>query len=121
VKLFLKNIVINIGLPFKFSWSYFLLFHVDALPYHKYDIFSPEKHICNFFQYLISTIGCSFKFLLKVGVEKSIVDAPRITVTDHQLFKSNLTFCVLYVFTQQTDEWCVHNRLFNANFEEKFK
>jgi hypothetical protein len=46
-------------------------------------------------------IGCSFKFLLKVGVEESIVNAPRITV--------------------QTDEWCVHNRLFNANFEEIFK
>jgi hypothetical protein len=22
------------------------------------------------------------------------------------------------VFTLQTDAWCVHNRLFNANFEE---
>jgi hypothetical protein len=27
------------------------------------------------------------------------------------LFKSNLTFCVVCVFTVQTDEWCVHNRL----------
>jgi hypothetical protein len=34
---------------------------------------------------------------------------------------SNLTFCVVCVFTLYTDEWCVHNRLFNANFEEKFK
>jgi hypothetical protein len=34
--------------------------------------------------------------------------------------KSNLTFCVVCVFTLQTDEWCVHNRLFNANFGEKF-
>jgi hypothetical protein len=25
------------------------------------------------------------------------------------------------IFTLQTDEWCVHNRLFNANFEVKFK
>jgi hypothetical protein len=23
--------------------------------------------------------------------------------------------------TVQTDEWCVHNRLFNANFEDTFK
>jgi hypothetical protein len=61
---------------------------------------------------------CSFKFLLKVGVEESIVNASRIT---DQLFKSNLTFSVARVFTQQTDEWSIHNRLFNANFEEKFK
>jgi hypothetical protein len=37
------------------------------------------------------------------------------------MFKSNLTFCLVYVFTVQMDEWCGHNRLFNANFEEKFK
>jgi hypothetical protein len=37
-------------------------------------------------------IGCSFKFPVKVGVEKSIVNAPQIT---DQLFKSNLTFCVV--------------------------
>jgi hypothetical protein len=65
-------------------------------------------------------IGCSFKLILKVGVEDSIVNTPRITITD-QLFKYNLTFCVVCVFTVQTDEWCVHNRLFNANFEDTFK
>jgi hypothetical protein len=43
------------------------------------------------------SIGCSFKFSVKVGVEESIVNALRIT------------------------EWCVHNRLFNANFDRKFK
>jgi hypothetical protein len=64
------------------------------------------------------SIGCSFKFLFKVGVEKPIVIAPRIT---DQLFKSNLTFCVVFVFTLQTDEWCVHNRLFNTNLDGKFK
>jgi hypothetical protein len=65
-------------------------------------------------------IGCSFNFLLKVSVAESIVNAPWIT--DHgSLFKFNLTFCVVYVFNVQTDPWCVHNRLFNANFEEKFK
>jgi hypothetical protein len=36
-------------------------------------------------------------------------------------FKANHTFSVVCVFTLQTDEWCVHNRLFNANLEEKFK
>jgi hypothetical protein len=64
-------------------------------------------------------IGCSFKFILKVGVEESIVNAPQIII-DHGSIKSNLTFCVVCVFTLQTDEWCVHNRLFNANFEDKF-
>jgi hypothetical protein len=43
-----------------------------------------------------------FKFPVKV-VEKSIVNAPRITNTD-QLFQSDLTFCVVCVFTLQTDE-----------------
>jgi hypothetical protein len=28
---------------------------------------------------------------------------------------------IVYIFTLQIDEWCVHNRLFNANFEDKFK
>jgi hypothetical protein len=41
--------------------------------------------------------------------------------TMDQLFKSNLTFCVVCVFNLQTGEWCVHNLLFNANFEDKFK
>jgi hypothetical protein len=63
-------------------------------------------------------IGCSFKFPFKVCVEESIiVNAPWVT---DQLFESSLTFCVVFVFTLQTDEWCDHNRLFNANFEEIF-
>jgi hypothetical protein len=42
-------------------------------------------------------IGCSIKFILKVGVEELIVNAPRNHVlhTADQLFKSNLTFCVV--------------------------
>jgi hypothetical protein len=72
---------------------------------------------------------CVLKFHLKVGVEKSIVNAPRITdqITD-QLFKANRTFCVVYVFTLQIRDplsvpnlWCIHNRLFNANFEIELK
>jgi hypothetical protein len=35
--------------------------------------------------------------------------------------RSNLTFCVVCVFTLQTDEWCIHNSPFNVNFEEKLK
>jgi hypothetical protein len=34
-----------------------------------------------------------------------------------QLFKSNLTFCVVGVFTLQTDEWCIHDRLFNDDID----
>jgi hypothetical protein len=66
---------------------------------------------------MLHSIGC-FKILLKVGVEESIVNAPPIT---DQLFISNLTFCVVCFLTLPTDEWCVHNRLFNANFVDKFK
>jgi hypothetical protein len=40
--------------------------------------------------------GVFFKFHLKVGVEESIVIAPRVTITG-QLFKTNLTFA-LFVF-----------------------
>jgi hypothetical protein len=51
-----------------------------------------------------------FKFHLIVAVEESIVKALyRLRITD-QLFKSY----VLHV-------WCVHNRLFNAHYEVKFK
>jgi hypothetical protein len=44
--------------------------------------------------------GCSFKFILKVSVEES---HHRLQITD-ELFKSNLTFCVVCGFTLQTDE-----------------
>jgi hypothetical protein len=53
-------------------------------------------------------IECSFKFRCRK------VDCDR--TTDH-LFKFNLTFCAVLVLT--SDEWCVHNRLFNANFDDK--
>jgi hypothetical protein len=62
--------------------------------------------------YYRKSIGCSFKFFLKVGVQESFVNAQRIT---DQLFQSNLIFCVVCVFTLQTDEWCVHDRLFYVN------
>jgi hypothetical protein len=44
-----------------------------------------------------------------------------------QLFKSNLTFCVVCVFNMQFEKsvflrrWFIHNRLINANFDAKFK
>jgi hypothetical protein len=36
-------------------------------------------------------------------------------ITD-QLFKSNITVCIVCVFAMQTDEY-VHDRLFNANLD----
>jgi hypothetical protein len=74
---------------------------------------------------LLKSNGCFFQFGVKVGVEESIVNAPPDYKYDevfkskptfcvflicslklqsflrgvvHQLFKSNLTFCVVYVF-----------------------
>jgi hypothetical protein len=58
---------------------------------------------------MIYNIGCSFNFILNVGVEESIVNAPRIT--DH--FLRCLCFYSAY--------WCVHNPPFNAYFVGKFK
>jgi hypothetical protein len=58
--------------------------------------------------------GVFFLFHLKVCDEESIVNAPWIT---DQLFKYNLTFCVVCVFTVQT-EWLVHNQLVNAKFKK---
>jgi hypothetical protein len=64
----------------------------------------------SYFDRTLDYIVRSFKFILKVGVEESIVNALYgLRITD-QLFKS-------YVL----HEWCLHNRLFNANFEDKFK
>jgi hypothetical protein len=59
--------------------------------------------------------NCDLKYRMKVGVEESIVNVPRII----DQFKSNFPFCVVCVFTLEADEWSVHNRLFNAKFEEK--
>jgi hypothetical protein len=63
-------------------------------------------------------IGCSLKFLLKFGVEESIVNTPLISLQSKNTnnAKSEVRFKQLIC-----DPWCVHNRLFNANFEEKFK
>jgi hypothetical protein len=38
-----------------------------------------DAHGMSHYSLLITYIGCSFKFILKVGVEESIVNAPQIT------------------------------------------
>jgi hypothetical protein len=40
---------------------------------------SPDKNLFALENKISYHIGCSFKFLLTVGVEESIVNAPRIT------------------------------------------
>jgi hypothetical protein len=65
----------------------------------------------------INNIRCSFKFILKAGVAESVVNAP--LSTDYEL--DQLLRCVVCVFILQSDAWYVHNRLFNAYFENKFK
>jgi hypothetical protein len=40
-----------------------------------------QRHILSLRKKSTETIACSFKLILKVGVEKSIVNAPRFT--DH--------------------------------------
>jgi hypothetical protein len=60
-------------------------------------------------------MGCSITFILKVGAEESIVKAPRIT---DQLFKYNLTFCVVCVFTLQTGEFDPSTSTWRKNFKE---
>jgi hypothetical protein len=63
--------------------------------------------------------GVQLNFSSKLAVMSRLWTHHGLQIMD-QLFKSNLTFCVVCVFTLQIYEWCVHNRLFNANFEEKF-
>jgi hypothetical protein len=56
----------------------------------------------------VNGITCSN--LLKVGLEKGTVKALYAVPEDHGSavrFKSNLTFCVVCVFTLQTDDWFI--------------
>jgi hypothetical protein len=80
------------------------LMYIVMIGYDIYNRFTVEHFP------LRQSIWCFFKFHLIVDVEESIVNALyRLRITD-QLFESY----VLY-------EWCVHNCLFDAYFEVKFK
>jgi hypothetical protein len=76
--------------------------------YHTFDP-KPRKEL---------SIGCSFKCIFKVGIEESIVNASLI-----RLQSKNTNNAKSEVGFKQPicNPWCVHNRLFNAKFEEKFK
>jgi hypothetical protein len=74
--------------------------------------------VCTYLFSQIINIGCSFKFILKVDVEESIVNAPLVGLQSKNTNnpKSEVRFKQLI-----RDPWCVNNRLFNAYFEDKFK
>jgi hypothetical protein len=63
-------------------------------------------------------IWCSFKLLFKAGVEETIVNAPLVSV--HSKTTNNAKSEVKFK-SMIRNPWSIHNRLFNANFEEKFK
>jgi hypothetical protein len=63
-------------------------------------------------------IGCSFKFILKVGVGRSIVNAPLVCRIKTQTTQKVRLY--LNSWSVICNPWCVHNRLINSNFEEKF-
>jgi hypothetical protein len=53
---------------------------------------------------------------VKVGVEESIVNAPLVSL--HSKNTNNAKSEVRFKrFCQSWNSWCVHNRLFNANFD----
>jgi hypothetical protein len=64
-------------------------------------------------------IGCSFKFILKICIEESIVNEPLVSLQSKNTnnAKSEVRFKQLIRDMLR----CIHNRLFNAYFEEEFK
>jgi hypothetical protein len=66
-------------------------------------------------------MGCSFKFLFKewiVNTPLVSLQSKNYNVKTHTTQKVRLD---LNSWSVVCNPWCVHNRLFNANFEEKFK
>jgi hypothetical protein len=59
------------------------------------------------------SIGCSFKSIVKAGLEESIVNAPRVSLQSKNPnnAKSEVRFKQLIC-----DPWCVQNTHFNAYF-----
>jgi hypothetical protein len=103
---------VNIFLHFYSTVSEFL--KTSTLTIHIYTGFTLYVH---------KTIECSFKFLLKVGIEELIVNAPLVNLqsktTNNE--KSEVGFKQLIRDLLICNPWCVHNQLFNAYLEGKFK
>jgi hypothetical protein len=69
--------------------------------------------------FMVLFIGCSFKFILTVGVEESIVKAPLVSLQSKNTNDANIE-----VRFKQLIPWSVfrgHSRLFNSYFKDKFK
>jgi hypothetical protein len=61
-------------------------------------------HIKTLEKCVVKVSGVHLKVhILKIGVEESIVNTPQITDHGSAVFKCNLTFCVVCVFTLQTN------------------
>jgi hypothetical protein len=64
-------------------------------------------------------IGYWYKYLVNVGVEEPIVNAPLVSLKSKNTnnAKSGVIFKQLI---RDRNPWCIPNPHFNANFEEKF-
>jgi hypothetical protein len=60
------------------------------------------------------SIGCSFKFPVKVGVEESIVNAPLISLQSKSTNNAKSEARFKQSGFRIRSSWCVHNRLSNA-------
>jgi hypothetical protein len=69
--------------------------------------------ICPSHLILCAFIGYIFKFGVKIGVEESIVNAPPDYKSD-QLFKSKLSFCVVFIFNLQFEKLVFLRRLVHS-------
>jgi hypothetical protein len=57
---------------------------------------------------------CSFKYILNVGVEESIADAPLVTVCKVKTQTTQKVRLDLNSWSVICNPWCIHNRLLNA-------
>jgi hypothetical protein len=106
---------INLGIVAGLFWNTLFL-NLKRINHALLDFFYFRSHGRFFYRFKCKN-KCDFFLLIHLY---SFSKHHGLQIIDH-LFKSNLTFCVVCVFSVQTDEWCVHNRLFNVNFEDKFK
>jgi hypothetical protein len=91
------------------NFYFFLLSHFLVILCGKFEYFGPENRKHN-----------SIKQISTVGVEESIVNTPLVSLQSKNAnnaksevrFNSRSVICNL---------WCVHNRIFDAYFEDKFK
>jgi hypothetical protein len=64
-------------------------------------------------------IGYWFKYLINVSVEEPIVNAPLVNLNSKNTNNAKSGF-IFKQLVRDPNPWCIPNRHFNANFEEKF-